>query len=200
MSQLADYIVFIGQENIQHLGLRILVDEAALMQDKQPVFIDSFDKWQQKASMFSQIEGSISIIVLCLTSEMSLPLWLSTLLTTSSLYLGRLVIFLEQRKYDSWVVNLLQRTIPAIVLDEYSSIWRVSDILKGKTTRNLMLKPHRRINFTRMEIDILNGFFHGESVANQARKLGISHKTVYIHRHNCAKKMGLRNLKMLFAF
>ncbi|MGP3593706.1 LuxR C-terminal-related transcriptional regulator [Vagococcus sp. WN89Y] len=200
MSQLEDYIVFIGQENIQHQGLRILVDEAALMQDKQPVFIDSFDTWQQKASMYSQPEGSISTIVLCLTSEMSLPLWLSTLLTTSSLYLGRLVIFLEQRKHDSWVVNFLQRTVPAVVLDEYSTIWRVSDILKGKTSRNFSLKPHRKITFTRMEIDILNGFFHGESVAAQARKLGISHKTVYIHRHNCAKKMGLRNLKMLFAF
>jgi len=200
MSHLEDYIVFIGQESIQHQGLRILVDEAALMQDKHPVFVESFDKWQNNASKFSLLEGSISIIVLCLTSEMSLPLWLSTLLTTSSLYLGRLVIFLEQRKHDSWVVNLLQRTIPAIVIDEYTSIWRVSDILKGKASRNFSLKPHRKINFTRMEIDILNGFFHGESVAIQARKLGISHKTVYIHRHNCAKKMGLRNLKMLFAF
>jgi DNA-binding CsgD family transcriptional regulator len=47
------------------------------------------------------------------------------------------------------------------------------------------------------EMTILDSFISGVSAARQATLLGITLKTLYQHRKNCANKLGLSNLKEL---
>ncbi len=58
-------------------------------------------------------------------------------------------------------------------------------------------KPSKSSNLTQREREVANHIVNGRTSREIAKKIGISHRTVEVHRANLMKKLGVKNLAAL---
>jgi len=188
-------VLVVGKENILHQGLFYLIEREGLMCSKKTIFAENMAQLTHRQSAF--IQGNYALSLICISRKDFFPEWVSLLVKVTFDSGGSVIIFTD--KYDTLTCQrkkIIERiTDLDFILHPGLPAAYVSHVIQLKMESESLQKM--KCKLSAREMTILDSFISGVSAARQATLLGITLKTLYQHRKNCANKLGLSNLKQL---
>lgn len=189
------YVVVIGSMNILHSGLFTIIEEECLKSNMVPLFSDNDrDLW---VNALSTHPVCYQQAIICLGHEDFFPLWLGTFLTLLRKTNGNVLIFTDSHELLNKRKMCLLRRVCEIehVLDVSMPLSYISFLVEFYINKERNLPG--KFKMSMRELSVIDGFLSGIDVVCHSSWLGITTKTLYQHRKNCANKLGVRNLKEL---
>lgn len=188
-------VLVVGEENILHQGFFYLIERECLLGAKKTIFAENVRQLAHR-QVHSQ-QGHYALSVLCLSHQNFFPEWLSLLVKVTLDANGRVLIFSDKCELlTSQRKRLIERVIDLeVIFHPALPPAYISHVIHMNMDKSYSGRMRCRLSVR--EMSILDGFTRGISAASQASFFGISLKTLYQHRKNCANKLGLRNLKEL---
>jgi|GEM_PF-2138668 len=188
-------VLVIGKENILHQGLFYLIEREGLMCSKKTIFAENLAQLRHRQSAF--LHGNYALSLICISRHDFFPEWVSLLVKVTFGSGGSVIIFTD--KHDTLTCQrkrIIERiTDLDFILHPGLPVAYVSHVIQLKMESENLQKM--KCKLSAREMTILESFISGVSAARQATLLGITLKTLYQHRKNCANKLGLSNLKQL---
>lgn len=188
-------IIVIGDNNILHLGLFHLIEVECERRNTTALILDhNRDFW---LAIPSESTKMCRFAILCLGYEDFFPTWFSTFLTLIMKTNGNVLIFTDSHALlNKRKRNLLSRVCEVEhVLDASMPVSYISYLIDYHISRKCTVPRDFKISMR--ELTVLDGFLNGVDPVCHSSWMGITPKTLYQHRKNCANKLGVRNLKDL---
>lgn len=189
------YVVVIGADNILHCGLFHLIETECIKRNLIPLYSDNdHDFWIKISDKHS---GAFTLAILCLGTEDFFPTWFSTFLTLIRKTDGNVLIFADNHELlCKRKKGLLKRVCELeYVLDVSMPVSYLSFLVEYYMNRECSVSEKCKMSMR--ELAVIDGFLNGVDAVCHSSWMGISTKTLYQHRKNCANKLGVRNLKEL---
>lgn len=188
-------VLVIGNENILHAGAFNIIDHESVLKFKKAIFVSDLKQliWREPACK----DGHYRLAVIFITMMDFFPVWFSLFLEVNEKAKGNILIFADSLQ----LVNKKRKDLLSRVADlEFlmhpaMPVEYIRHILQQKIDTEVRAKSN--CEFSRRELKVLEAYVHAVPSAEQTRLFGVTLKTLYQHRKNCANKLGMRNLKSL---
>jgi hypothetical protein len=189
------YVVVIGIDNILRCGLFHLIEAECIKRNLIPLYsANDHDFWMRIPEQHS---GPFNLAILCLGVDDFFPTWLGTFLTLLRKTNGNVLIFTDSHDLlNRPKKNLLARVCELEhILDVSMPVSYLSFLVEYYMSRDCSVRGNCKMSMR--EIAVIDGFLNGIDAVCHSAWMGITTKTLYQHRKNCANKLGVRNLKEL---
>jgi len=189
------YVVAIGMDNILRCGLFHLIETECVKRNLN--FVCSGNDPDFRIRICEQHSGSFTLAVLCLGVDDFFPAWFSTFLTFIRKTNGNVLIFTDSHE----LLNKRRRSLLARVcelehvLDASMPVSYLSFLMDYYISRDCSVRKSCKMSMR--ELAVIDGFLNGIDAVCHSSWMGITTRTLYQHRKNCANKLGVRNLKEL---
>lgn len=189
------YVVVAGIDNILRSGLFHLIEAECIKRNLIPVYSANVHDFLIKIP--EQNSGSFTLAILCLGADDFFPAWFSTFLTLLRKTNGNVLIFTDSHELlNKRKRNLLARVCELEhILDASMPVSYLSFLVEYYMSRECSVRGSFKMSMR--ELSVIDGFLNGIDAVCHSSWMGISTKTLYQHRKNCANKLGVRNLKEL---
>lgn len=189
------YVVVIGESNILHCGFFHVIREECKKRNLLPLFLNNErDLWKRSPAGSSDV---YHLAIICLGMDVFFPHWFSAFLSLIRKTNGNVLIFTD--KHDLLCKRkkgLLSRVYELEhVLDVSMPATYISFLIEYYLNRECSIDDRSKMSVR--ELAVIDGFLNGIDVVCHSTWMGITPKTLYQHRKNCANKLGVRNLKDL---
>ncbi|MDI9222122.1 hypothetical protein QMZ30_14545 [Pantoea sp. EA-12] len=189
------YVVVIGETNILHCGFFHMIKEECQKNNFLPLFLkNERELWKRSPAGSSDV---YRLAIICMGVDVFFPHWLSAFLTLLRKANGNVLIFTDQHdllcKRKKGLLNRVHEL--EHVLDVSMPETYISFLVEYYLNRECSLDD--RSKMSQRELAVIDGFLSGIDVVCHSTWMGITPKTLYQHRKNCANKLGVRNLKDL---
>lgn len=189
------YVVVLGEANILHCGLFSIVEQECLKSKMIPLFSDNDeDLWLKVSGHHS---SRLHQAIICLGHDDFFPHWFGSFLTLQRKTNGNVLIFTDSHELLNKRKKCLLNRVCEMehILDVSMPLSYITFLVEDYLNRDRNLPGNFKMSMR--ELSVIDGFLSGIDVVCHSSWLGITTKTLYQHRKNCANKLGVRNLKEL---